>query len=208
MQLTTVQLGRIKEFFINMPQIMHALADGPKAANMARIIHMDFHPFNIVLDFTQVQQPRTGIIDWGLLLRKPKKRLSLNFVFEADKHPEQVAEAQSKADREHLKRGWLAPKLYDPILADAYTEASDVYALGYLLQVLYDFWWRIAQQLWMGGTAYGGATIMDAILHKVNSWMMLRNREEQKSLVQIVDFLSTKPARAQRPLVELSVSFN
>ena len=156
-----------------------------------------------------MQQPRIGIIDWGFLLKKPKKRISLNFVFEADKHLEQVAEAQSKADREHLKRGWLAPELYDPILADAYKQDSDVYALGYLLQVLYEFW-RIAQQLWMGGMAYDAAT-MDAILHKVNNSMMLHNCEEQKSLVQIVDFFKTlpiEPTRAQRPLVELTGSFS
>ena len=111
-----------------------------KAAHMVGIIHTNLHSFNIFMDFTQAQQPHINIIDWGLLLKTPKKRISLNFVFEAEKNLEKVAVAKPKANRERLKRGWLAPELYDPFLVDAYTEASDIYALGYLLQVLYDFW--------------------------------------------------------------------
>ena len=81
-----------------------------------------------------------------------------------------MAQEQSKADRERLKRGWLAPKLYDPFLVDSYIQESNVYALGYLLQVLYDFW-KTAQELWMGGTTFYVA-MMDAILYKVNNWML------------------------------------
>ena len=69
-QLTLIQLARIKEVVLHMPHIMHALVDGLKAAHMAGIIHTDLHPFNIVLDFIQMQKPRIGIIDWGLMLRK------------------------------------------------------------------------------------------------------------------------------------------
>lgn len=130
-------------------------------------------------------------------------------MFEADKNPEKVAEAKSRADQERHKRGWLAPELYDPVLEDAYTMASDVYALGYLLQVLYDFW-KIAQELWMGGSTHNVAT-MDSILNKVRNWMLNPNRDERKSLLHIADFfksLPTEPARVQRPLVELSVCFD
>ena len=71
-----------------------------------------------------MQETCIGIIDWGLLLRMPRKFFLLNFVFEAKKHPNKVANAQSKADRERYKKGWLAPRLYNSILIDAYTEAS------------------------------------------------------------------------------------
>ena len=64
----------------------------------------------------------------------------LNYVFEADKNPAKVAEAKIYAERERHKRPWLAPELYDPFLADAYTQASDVFALGYLFECLYEFW--------------------------------------------------------------------
>ena len=62
----------------------------------------------------------------------------------------------------------------------------------------------------MGGTAYDAA-VMDAISHKVTNWMLNQNREERKSLLQIAIFFKTLPieaARAQRPLVELSIAFN
>ena len=60
----------------------------------------------------------------------------------------------------------------------------------------------------MGGTTLDAA-IMDAILHKVNNWVLQQNCEERKSLLQIVDFfktLSTELAKSQRPLMELSLS--
>ena len=91
----------------------------------------------------------------------------LNFVFEGEKNPKNVVEAKSKADIEHLKAGWLAHELYDSFLAGACTEASNVYALGYLLQVLFDFW-KTTQELWMDGTTFDAA-IMDVILHKINN---------------------------------------
>ena len=103
---------------------------------------------------------------------------------------------------------WLAPKLYDHLLANAYSQASDVYALGYLFETLYEFW-KKAQELWMGGITED-ATIMDKIQYKVRSWMTVWDCEERKSMLQVVEFfrsLKTKPARAQYPLVELFVSF-
>ena len=49
-------------------------------------------------------------------------------------------------------------------------------------------------------------TIMDKIQYKVRSWMTLRDCEERKSMLQVVEFfryLKTELARAQRPLVEI-----
>lgn len=206
--LNQVQRAKVKQVILNMPHIMHALVDGLAAAHTAGIIHTDLHPFNIVLDFTRDLKTRVGIIDWGLLLRAPKKRASLNFVFDADKNPEKVAEANVYADRERPKRGWLAPELYDPFLVDAYTPASDVYALGYLLEVLHEFW-KKAQELWMDNSVHDKAT-MEAIQYRVRNWMYLQDRFERKSILQVAEFfrsLNTEPARAQRPLVELTVSF-
>ena len=61
----------------------------------------------------------------------------------------------------------------------------------------------------MGGITKD-ATIMDKIQYKVRSWMTVRDREERKSMLQVVELfrsLKIEPARAQRPLFELSVSF-
>ena len=193
---------------MNMPHIMHALVDGMAAAHMAGILHTDLHPFNVVLDFTKDLKARVGIIDWGLLLRAPSKQISLNFVYEADKNPAKVAEAQAYTDRERNKQPWLAPELYDPLLTDAYTQASDVYALGYLLETLYDYWKKV-QELWMGGITHDSAT-MEQIHYKVKCWMSLPDPLERKPLLQVAEFfrsLKTEPARAQRPFVELSISF-
>ena len=138
----------------------------------------------------------------------PNKQSSLNFVFEADKNPTKAAKAKAYADRERHKRPWLAPELYDPLLADAYSQASDVYALGYLFESLYEFW-KKAQELWMGGITEDMA-IKNKIQYKVRSLMTVRDCEERKSMLQVVEFfrsLKTEPARAQRALVELFVSF-
>ena len=138
----------------------------------------------------------------------PSKQQSLNFVVDADKNPTRAAKAKALGDRERHKQPWLAPELYDHLLVDAYSKASDVYALGYLFKALYEFW-KKAQELWMGGIIED-TTIMDNIQYKFRSWMTLRDCEERKSMLQVVEFfrsLKTKPARAQRPLVELFVSF-
>lgn len=207
-QLNEFQIAKVREVVLNMPNIMHALVDGIAAAHSAGIIHTDLHPFNIMLDFTRDVKARIGIIDWGCMLRLPKKRASLNFVAEADKHPDKVAQAQSTARVERQKRGWMAPELYDPFCANAYSGASDVYALGYLFNVLHEFW-VVAQRKWMQHTDVEQIT-METIMYKVKNWMYIENREERKPILQVASFfksLTTEPARAQRPLVELSVSF-
>lgn len=207
-RLSQVQIARIKAMAMNMPHIMHALVDGMAAAHMAGIVHFDLHPFNVVLDFTKDVKARIGIIDWGLMLRSPNKPPAINFVFEADKNPAKVVEAQAYADRELHKRPWLAPELYNPFEANAYTQASDVYALGYMLEALFDFW-KKGQEIWMGGITHDRAT-MEQILYKVCSWMSLPSPLERKTIFQVAEFfrsLKTEPTRAQRPLVELSVSF-
>ena len=109
---------------------------------------------------------------------------------------------------ERHKQSWLEPELYNHLLAHAYSQASDVYALGYLFKALYEFW-KKSQELWMGGITED-TTIMDSIQYKVKNWMTLWDLEERKSMLQVVEFfrsLKTEPTRAQRPLVELYISF-
>ena len=138
----------------------------------------------------------------------PSKQQLLNFVVDVDKNPTRAVEPKAYTNREQHKQLWLAPELYNCLLPYAYSQASDVYALGYLFETLYEFW-KKAQELWMGGITKD-ATIMDKIQYKVRSWMTVRDREERKSMLQVVKFfrsLKTEPTRAQCPLVELSVSF-
>ena len=51
--LSKVQHAHIRAIVINMPHIMHAIVDGLCASHMAGILHTDFHPFNLMLDFTR-----------------------------------------------------------------------------------------------------------------------------------------------------------
>ena len=129
----------------------------------------------------------------------PSKQQLFNSVFEVEKNPTRAVEAKTYANREQHKWPWLAHELYDHLLVDAYSEASDVYAIGYLFKALYEFW-KKGQELWMGSITKDTA-IMDKIPYKVRFWMILRDCEERKSMLQVVDFF------AQRPLVELFVSF-
>ena len=132
-----------------MPHIVHALVDGMATAHMARIVHTDVHPFNIVLDFTKDLKVQIGIIDQGLLLKVPSKCQSLNFVVDANKNPTRAAEAKAYADKEQHKQLWLAPEGWDHLLADAYSQASDVYALDYLFELFMNFGKKAKSYEWV-----------------------------------------------------------
>ena len=59
---------------------------------------------------------------------------------DADRNPTRAAEAKAYVDRGQHKQPRLAPELYDNLLVDAYSQASDVYALGHLFKTLHEFW--------------------------------------------------------------------
>ena len=71
--MSKVNLATVREIGANMLHIMHALVDGMAIDHMARIVHTNVNPFNIVLDFTKDMKVQIGIIDWGLLLEVPSK---------------------------------------------------------------------------------------------------------------------------------------
>ena len=117
----------------HMPAILHALVDGIAATHTAGIVHCNLHPFNIMLDYTRTNQPQIGAIDWGMMIRMPTpKRGSLNFESNASTDPSALVEVQDRARFELQKRPWLAPEIYDHNCADAFTKASDIYALGFI----------------------------------------------------------------------------
>ena len=195
-----------------MPAILHAIVDGVAAAHASGIIHCDLHPFNIMLDFTRTEQPRVGIIDWGVMLRTPSKRPAKNFVRNASANPMAVVDAENAAKTEFVKRPWLAPEMYNPYCADAYTKASDIYALGFVFQMAVDFW-VAARKLWMEdkGLYHPAQENMTWILSKVSTWMKVEEEESRRNAVEILLFfkeqLKTDPNLIQRPLVELTPAF-
>lgn len=210
-QLSEVQHAQIRACVMNMPHIMHAIVAGMNAAHMAGILHTDLHPFNVMLDFTRDMHVRVGIIDWGLLLRVGKKRRSMTFVFDADMNAEAVAEKVIWGQREQRARPWLAPELLDPLNENAYTRASDIYAVGYLLQHLYNFW-KVAQRIWMQNSIIvpPDVDLMERIKFEVQHGMLIESAELRKPLPEILEFfrsLKTDPAIVQRPLLELGPAF-
>lgn len=204
-------MAQIKATVVNMPHIMHAIVDGMNAAHMAGIVHTDLHPFNIMLNFTRDMHVRVGIIDWGLMLRVGKKRKSLTFVFDAAKNLTLVAERVIWAEREKTRKPWLAPELFDPRSDDAWSKASDVYALGYLLDQLFDFW-KVAQKIWMQNSIIVplDLEIMERISFQVRQNIYILAAEKRKPLPEILKFfrsLKTEPQRAQHPIIELMPAF-
>ena len=85
---------------------------------------------------------------------------------------------------EIARQTWLALELYDPFVSNAFDKASDIYALGYLLQQLYEFWQK-GQELWSVHMQY--ATQMEEIHIKNRQWMLVA-REERKSIFHILEF--------------------
>lgn len=209
--LTEVQHAEVRAVIHNMPHIMHAIVEGLNAAHMAGILHTDLHPFNIMLDFTRDTHVRVGIIDWGLLLRVGQQRHSQTFVYDAENHAALVAERIIEGEREKLKRPWLAPEIFDPRNSNAYTRESDIYALGYLLSHLHEFW-KHGHKVWMNEllAAPPDEEIMNRILRIVKEQIYVLLPEMRKPLPEILEFfrsLRTNPIIAQRPLVELSPAF-
>ena len=77
-----------------MPTILYALVDGVAAAHIASIVHCNLHPFNIMLDYTRKNQPRIGIIDWGMMIQTPTKPASLIFDPNTSTYPSALIEVQ------------------------------------------------------------------------------------------------------------------
>ena len=70
-----------------------------------------------MLDFTPNNQPRIGVIDWGLALR-------LNYEKHASLTPNM---------KDVQLRPWLAPELLSATNLDVYSKAVDVYALSWMI---------------------------------------------------------------------------
>ena len=77
--MTQVQTAWMKTLVQHMPAILQTLVDGVAGAHTAGIVHCNLHPFNIMLDYTRINQPQIGIIDWGMMIQTPTKQASLNF---------------------------------------------------------------------------------------------------------------------------------
>lgn len=66
-----------------MPHIMHTIIDGMLAAHMILILHINFHLFNTLLDFTTDMHVRVCIIKFPLMLCLPNENSLLTYVVDA-----------------------------------------------------------------------------------------------------------------------------
>lgn len=211
---TSAQLARIKAFLENMPNIMHALIDGLKAAHSEGIVHCDLHASNIVLDFTKSHIARVDIIDWGLMLIDGMVRPSLEYMLGADEESKVVLDERRRhGETERRKRPWMAPEIYDPLCQNAYTKASYVYALGWLFSLMIEFW-KVFQSHFFHTipSDHPDYKRIWLIEEKVNRRMLNDDRDTRISMLELDIFMKeecqTLPARAQRPLIELGPAFN
>ena len=208
--VSDVDLARLKAVVDNILPIMHAVIDGMAAAHSAGVLHTDLHAFNIVLDFTRDMHVRVGIIDWGLLLRAGKTRASMFYVFEPENHKEVVVERRVQGQKELRDKPWLAPELCDPLQNSAYSKESDVYALGWLLEVLIDFWKGVSKSFFHGNIMLPDQNKLEVLSHKITYSMLCNNKAERKSLHEINDYMRSmnyEAGRAQRPLIEMMPAF-
>ena len=106
------------------------------------------------------------------MLRTPSKWPANNFVRNASANPMAVVDTENAAKTESVKRPWLAPEMYNPYCADAYTKASDIYALGFVFQMAIDFWVG-ARKCWMEdeGIYHPDEEKMTWLSSKVSTWM-------------------------------------
>ena len=107
----------------------------------------------------------------------------------------------------------MALGLYDPYLTLAYTKASYVYALGYLFLMMIEFW-KFGQREFMQSewTEHPDWRRIYLLEDQVTRRMFIPNIPERVSLLELdlwmTEKLTTEPGRAQRPLVEMSPTFN
>lgn len=180
------------------------------AAHSAGVLHTDLHAFNIVLDFTRNMHVRVGIIDCGLLLRAGNTRPSSFYIFDPDNNKERFEEKRVQGQRERRDKPWLAPEICDPLQTSAYSKESDVYALGWLLDVLIDFWKGASKYYLKGDIMLPDHHKLEALGHKITHCMLCDNKAERQLLHEINDYMRSmnyEAARAQRPLVEMMPSF-
>ena len=107
----------------------------------------------------------------------------------------------------------MALGLYDPYLTLAYTKASYVYALGYLFLMMIEFW-KFGQREFMQSewTEHPDWRRIYLLEDQVTRRMFVANIPKRVSLLELdlwmTEKLTTEPGRAQRPLVEMSPTFN
>ena len=106
-----------------------------------------------MLDYTKTNQPQIGIIDWGMMIQTPTKQASLNFELNASTDLSALIEVQDQARFKLQERPWMAPEIYDHRCVDAFTKAGDVYALGFIFEMLIDFW-TTAIKIHMGDSLF------------------------------------------------------
>ncbi|KAI5054163.1 hypothetical protein GOP47_0030942 [Adiantum capillus-veneris] len=203
---------RIKAVIEQMPTIYHALMDGVATAHSTGIVQSDLYPFNIMLKFARTNKPRVGIIHGDMMLRTLAKRETINYLYPSAQSNSTVLDAQRARNVEMAKRPWIAPKLYDPRCTDAYTKASNIYALGYLFDMLANFW-SAARKVYFPKEVFHhlDEDVMRATRIKVDCWMKLKEWEQRRNASYVLLFfkenLKTDPNLVQHPLVELAPSF-
>ena len=131
---------------------------------------------------------------------------------DASTNPNTLIELQDQARFKLEKRPWLAPEIYDHRFVDAFTKASDVYALGFIFEMLIDFWIAVLK-IHMGDSPFVHPKdeIIKLILQKDDQWMNLLERESKQIATKIwlffIEHSKTNSNTVQRPLIKLMPLF-
>ena len=121
-----------------------------------------------------------------MMIQTPTKRASLNFEPNASTDPSALIEVQDQARFELGKRPWLAPKIYDHRCVNAFTKANDIYALGFIFEMLIDFW-TVIIKIHMEDSLFVHPKDerIKLILQKIDQWMKLPDLESKQSATEI-----------------------
>ncbi|MCO5568904.1 hypothetical protein L7F22_056235 [Adiantum nelumboides] len=190
--LFEVEMCCILAFCNNARSLIHAMVQTMAFAHCKGVLHCDLHLGNVVLDFTQDDQPRIEIIDWGLALRVGYEK--------------RVSQAPHRKDHDFWP--WLAPELMGVDDEDVYKKGVDVYALSWMILQICTF----CEELSLLHKTGWDDTDAASQIHHISFIMRVDYfcLSERKSLVDLdkkLHHMHLDPSKCLRPLTKMMPAF-